>query len=202
MVTPRFSLVDSVKDSVQGAVNSVTNVFGLNNTIDSPYYRAARNYAGKLVNTPFLMGWQWAITADDAPDDFDIFVKDVDFGDGSIDYDTFQLGSGSQSYPTFSNVSEITMTVRDTPALAVSKWFDAQLAKVKNKDGSVNLPKDYVFNLTVYILSEDLEKIELASFKVSAAKKGNYTLTREGVNEFISYPLTFQKFSSVGGKNL
>ncbi|WP_318491902.1 hypothetical protein [Photobacterium leiognathi] len=166
------------------------------------YHQQAKQAARQLMNTPFIQGWQWCIEADDAPHDMDIYVKDIDFGDGSIDADVFQIGCGSIALPTFSSCGEVSMTVRDHSDLRVSKWFDRQLAKVKNKDGTINLPAQYVFNLKVFTTTENGQKTLLSSMQVFAQKKGNYSLTREGVNTFMSVPLTFQKFSSVGDKTL
>lgn len=190
-----FSLYSSAADTLLNAV-------GLSEKTVSPYMQKSKQIIQKMMTTPFLQGWQWMIEIESGPTEFDIFVKDIDFGAGSIDYETFQIGNGAYSIPTFSDCSEVVMTVRDTPDLVVAKWFDEQLAKVKNKDGTFNLPGTYVFTITVFILDDNLNKTELAKMQVSASKKGNYTLSREGVNEFISYPLTFQKFSTIGTKKL
>lgn len=111
------------------------------------------------MNKPWLQGWQWAVEIDspDAPTDFDIYVKDIDLGAGSIDADSFQVGSSSIALPTYSNVGEITLTVRDDQNLTISKWFKNRIKKVRNQDGTLNIPKEYVFKVT-FLRSTRTEK--------------------------------------------
>lgn len=202
--------VGAARDYVYSSANNLVDDFA-DNLIDSVggqqvsgaiYYQQAKQAARQFMTTPFIQGWQWCIEADHAPFDFDIYVKDVDFGAGSIDADVFQIGAGSIAVPTFSSAGEVSLTVRDHGDLRVCKWFDKQMAKVKNKDGTLNLPKDYVFNLKVYTISEFGTKTLLSSMQVFALKKGNFALSREGANTFLSVPLTFQKFSTIGDKRL
>jgi hypothetical protein len=172
--------------------------------VSNPYIKAAKKAATNFMNKPWLQGWQWAIeiVADDAPSDFDIYVKDVDFGAGSIDADTFQVGSGSIAFPTHASASEITLTVRDDMALTIDAWMDGRLAKVKNKDGTLNMPSEYVFVVKFYILDENGTKKPYKEYQVFPTKKGNINFSRENGNAIHSFPLIFQKFSSVGKKVL
>ena len=202
--------VAAAKDYVYSSANNIVDDFS-DNLINSLggqqasaaiYYQQAKQSARQFMSTPFIQGWQWCIEADNAPFDFDIYVKDVDFGAGSVDADVFQIGSGSIALPTFSSAGEVNLTVRDHSDLRICKWFDRQIAKVRNNDGTINLPSDYVFNLKVYTISEFGTKTLLSSMQVFAIKKGNFALSREGANTFLSVPLTFQKFSTIGSKQL
>ncbi|GAL07949.1 phage protein [Photobacterium aphoticum] len=163
----------------------------------------AKSYASKIMATPFQQGWQWIIevTGDNVPMDFEIYVKDLDFGLGSIDADVTNIGSGSIGKPTSSNAGEVTMTVRDHIDGRVLKWFQTQLAKVKHPNGTVGLPKDYVFTMTVWLVSDAAIKTPLTSMQVFAVKCDT-TLSYESEGQFIAYPMTFQKFSTLGAKPL
>ncbi|UTZ44600.1 hypothetical protein [Vibrio campbellii] len=168
----------------------------------NPYMRMAKKAVKDFFNKPWQQGWQWRveIEAPEAPEDFDLYVKDIDYGEGSIDVDTFSIGSGSIAYPTFSSVSEITMTVRDDEQGTMRKFFEARLAKVKNKDGTLNLPIDYIFKIHIFDLDSDGNKRLRATYQVFPTKKGNVTQSRENGNVILSYPIIFQKFMSVGNK--
>ncbi len=170
--------------------------------MSNPYIAAAKNTLNKYMNTPWLQGWQWAveISASEAFPDFDLYAKDVSFGAGSVDVDTVQIGSGFISFPTASSAGEITMTVRDDENQTLSKWVDARLAKVKNKDGTINLPVDYIFKITLFTLTESGERVEYKTYQVYPTKKGDLTWSRDDVSSVMSFPLIFQKFSSVGKK--
>lgn len=195
-------IYSSVDNAIDDFADNLIGAVGGDRVSSEIYYQQAKQAARQFMSTPFLQGWQWCIEADGAPFDFDIYVKDIDFGAGSIDADVFQIGAGSISLPTFSSAGEVSMTVRDHEDLRVSKWFDRQLAKVKNVNGTVNLPSQYVFTIKVFTINEYGTKRLLSSMQVFAIKKGNYSLTREGANTFLSVPLTFQKFMTVGTKRL
>lgn len=170
----------------------------------NPYIRAARKTLDNYMNKKWLQGWQWAVevsaSAGGGFPEFDLYAKDISFGAGSVDVDTVQVGSGFISFPTAESAGEITMTVRDDEKQTLSKWVDARLAKVKNKDGTINLPKDYIFTITLYTLDENGERTLYKSYQVYPTKKGELTWSREDVNSVMSFPLIFQKFSSVGNK--
>ncbi len=173
-------------------------------TTTNPYMQEAKKAAKQFMQKPWMQGWMWAIEVDaiDAPQDLDLYVKDVNFGAGSIDVDTFKVGSGYIAIPTASGASEITLTVRDDQSLTMDRWLDARLAKVKNQDGTINLPIQYVFKMRVYALNDDGKRTLYQTFQVFPTKKGDVTLSREGGNTIHSFPVIFQKFSTVGNKVL
>lgn len=168
----------------------------------NPYMKLAKKAVTDFFNKPWQQGWQWRVEleAPEAPQDFDLYVKDIDYGEGSIDVDTFAVGSGSIAYPTFSSAGEITMTVRDDEVGTMRKFFDARLAKVKNKDGTLNIPIDYIFKINIFDLDSDGNKTLRESYQVFPTKKGNVNQSRENGNVILSYPIIFQKFMSVGDK--
>lgn len=170
----------------------------------SLYIKAAKAVTNSFMTKPWRQGWQWRVEFEggNAPQDFDIYVKDIDYGEGSIDVDTFQVGCGSIAQPTFSSASEITMTVRDDQNNTMSDWFDERLAKVKNKDGTINIPVDYVIQLKIFDLDDDGSKTLRKVYQVFPTKKGNVSLSRESSNTIKSFPIIFQKFMSVGSKVL
>lgn len=199
-----FGIVDSYAGGIlgvaQGRVNNYLNageqLLGLSN-IPTPYQTVAKQYLNKMMKTPFRQGWQWIIEADDAPEEFEIYAKDVSLGLGSIDPLILKIGGGSIAIADTSSVGEITLTVRDHQDGRVEKWFSRKLGSVKNKDGTVNLPKDYIFELRLYLVSESGVKELWRSYKVWAAKN-NIDLGYEKKDEFMAYSLTFQKFKSLG----
>lgn len=192
-----FTKADDLLDS---AVDGVKDYLGLSEP-PNPYMTKAKFYVKRLVETPFQQGWQWMIEVDDGPENFEIYVKDIEYGGGSIDADVTNVGAGSFGKPMSSNAGEVTMTVRDHIDGRVKAWFKKQLAKVKNPDGTVNLPKDYVFNIKVYSVTHDGEKILNDTMRVFAVKR-SVSLSYESSAEFVSYPIILQKFSTIGNKAL
>lgn len=165
----------------------------------SPYMRAAKEAAHKFMRKPWKQGWQWSITTNDPnqPEDLDMYVKDIDYGDGSIDVEVERIGSGSIAVPSFSSAGEITMTVREDDDETISKWVKSRIAKVKNPDSTVNLPIDYVFTLNINTLDKDGNVKSTTPHKGYFIKAGNKAHSREGGNTNESFPVIFQKFTTL-----
>ncbi|MCG3884103.1 hypothetical protein I3271_05335 [Photobacterium leiognathi] len=202
-----FGIVDSwASDYIDMAQGYVNDVFGLvdqafGNLKPNPYQKAAKQQLTKLMQTPFKQGWQWVLEADNTPPDFDIYVKDIDMGIGSVDADSQSIGSGAIAKPTSASAGEITMTVRDHQDGRVAKWFAMQLGKVRNEDGTVNLPKDYVFNVRLKAVDDQGNRHPWKEYRVFA-QGISLTLNYESQSEFITYSITLQKFSTLGNKFL
>lgn len=189
-------------DFIRGIIPDYSKFFRKGASESSPYIQRAKKSLSAYLAMPWLQGWQWAIEikAAGAPQDFDIYVKDVSFGAGSIDADVKVVGSGGFALPTTASVGEITMTVRDSEKLTVNQWIDERLALVKNEDGTINIPKDYLFEMRLFMLTSEGEKLPYKSYQVYPTKRGDVTWSREEVNTVASFPLVFQKFSTVGKK--
>ncbi|MEC6832960.1 hypothetical protein VXS06_14430 [Photobacterium toruni] len=202
-----FGIVDSfVGDYLDMATGYANDAFGLidqalGNFKPNAYQKISKQYLTKLMTTPFKQGWQWILEADNTPPDFDIYVKDIDMGMGSVDADSQNIGSGAIAKPTTASAGEITMTVRDHQDGRIAKWFATQIGKVRNKNGTVNLPKDYVFHVRLLSVDDDGNKSPWKEYRVFA-QGINLTLNYESIGEFITYSITLQKFSTLGNKFL
>ncbi|WP_413113442.1 hypothetical protein [Thaumasiovibrio sp. DFM-14] len=204
------------------ALDGVTDkIFG--STDDNPYVQKAKMAIAMSVHTQFIQGWQWSVelTALDATDNcpievpgmselmMELYAKDIAFGGGNVESDSIKIGSGEITRPTHKTAGEVSMTLRDDRFHSIQKWFQALQARTVNQDGTVNLPKDYVLNMKVFshfddVLDPDpdkqkMEKTLWFEWQVFATKLGDYSLSYEQGNTFVSFPLTFQKFSTVGG---
>lgn len=190
------------EDFLRGIIPDFSGFFPGGSSEPTPYIRLAKKALNAHLAKPWLQGWQWAIEIKKAgaPEDFDIYVRDVSFGAGSIDADVKIVGAGGFALPTTASVGEITMTVRDTEALTLNKWVDKRLSLVKNEDGTINIPKDYLFEIRLFTMDSDGNKVFYKSYQVYPTKKGDITWSREEVNTVATFPLVFQKFSTVGKK--
>ena len=208
---------DSLRNQVDGIFNGsvagqiidviadqamASNQFNLSGYSSSNYMRYAKNTVKTLVETPFLQGWQWRVHIEGQPDNLSVYMKDIDFGNGSIDADPIKVGSGEFQLPSSSGAGEITMTFRETPDLRVWNYVKGLMGRVRNQDGTLNLPCEYTFMLTVFVLDDQLNQHQMGKWRVYATKLGNVNFTREGHNQFVSYPVSFQKFSNIGHKVL
>lgn len=191
--------IDDAQAFIDDSAGIIKQALGIEQYQSTPYQNISKQYLKKMIDTPFKQGWQWVLEADDTPPDFDIYVRDIDLGLGSIDVDVTNIGSGSISKPTSSQAGEITMTVRDHIDGRIERWFAAQLGKVKNHDGTVNLPKDYVFEIRLKSVDFNGKKHPWKKYRVWAVSNST-TLNYSAVGEYISYTITLQKFSTLGKK--
>lgn len=203
-----FGIVDSYVAAPLGVAQGIVdNAIGVGQQLlgagfrHNPYQIAAKKYLKKLVETPFQQGWQWMMVVDHFDQDFEIYVKDISVGLGSVDSDVVNIGSGSIAGPKSSSSGEVTLTVRDRMDKVVDRWYSKMLGRVRNKDGTVNLPISYVFNMQLLSVSENGEKTPWRNFKVYAAKS-EVNLSYEQNGEYITYSLTFQKAATFGHKLL
>lgn len=191
-----------IPNVVKGIVPDYSKFFTGGSKQTSPYMQKAKKSFDAYFAQPWIQGWQWAIEikVSGVPDNFDIYVKDVSFGAGSIDADTKAVGAGGFALPTTAEVGEIVMTIRDNEKLTMNHWVEERLALVKNEDGTINIPKDYVFQMRLFTLNSDGEKVLYKSYQVYPIKIGDVTWSREEVNTISSFPVIFKKFSTVGHK--
>lgn len=159
-----------------------------------------RRMSHQLVQTPFQQGWQYRVEIAGAPSDFDIYVKDITYGAYTIEFEAKQIGSMEIQNPTHKTAGLVTLTVRDHQDGRVEKFFTKAADKVVNRDGTVNLPRQYLLTMRLYLLMEDGSESLSKEWEVAPAECGEITRSRSSLNEFVSFPISFQKYRSFGGK--
>lgn len=193
-----MSLVDTILSSLFGSSGSSSssgsrNIYG-RNLSSSKYLQTQRRIVKQLVETPFQQGWQFRIEIDGAPRDFDLFVKDVTYGVFTIEYEDKQIGSKTVSSPINKASGIVSMTVRDHDDGRIRLFMSKLADKVVNSDGTVNLSSSYLVKLRLYRLLANENEILEAEWKVSAAECGEINRSRTDINQFVSFPITFQKY--------
>jgi hypothetical protein len=159
-------------------------------------FNQLRLLAKKLVQTPFQEGWQFRLDIDDsnAPEDLDIYVKDITFGPIEIETEAVKAGMQTLTYPSGTVPVGISMTMRDNQDRRVYDWFKEWSAKMVNADGTVNLPSEYVRKAErVNLLNDNIED----TWFVFPTKLGDIT---EAVDSqgFMEFPIAFIQFRSWG----
>lgn len=156
-----------------------------------------KNIVAAAMRIRYAQGWQWTVEVDGL-NGFDMFVKDITYSHGSIETESKIIGSVEFNKPTHVTAGPVTMTVRDDEEGKVMKWFMERKAKVTNRDGTINLPPSYLMNVRLYRVTQD-GGVDLESeMRVFPTQLGEVTRSRDQVSEFLSYPITFQKYTSAG----
>ncbi|MDE9467023.1 phage tail protein [Xenorhabdus bovienii] len=161
--------------------------------------RNAKSIAHSALRIRYAQGWQWAIEAD-ALKGLDMFAKDITYDSITIETESKQIGAVVFNKPTHRAAGTVTITVRDSENGAIARWFDERAARVTNGDGTINLPSQYSMGIRIYRVMQS-GGLELESeFDVFPISRGETTRARDQVTEFLSYPLTFIKTSSIETK--
>lgn len=155
-----------------------------------------RRMVRQLVTTPFQQGWQFRVEIDGQPSDMDIYIKEVTYGGLSIEYESKQIGSLTINAPVSKSASVVTVTVRDHEDGRVAAFFEKKAKLVVNPDGTVNLPVNYLFKMRLYRLKSNDSEVLEKEWTVSAAEYGEITRDTSAVTEFVTFPMTFQKYKS------
>lgn len=169
---------------------------GVNGSYSSDI-KYGKNIVNAVMRIRYAQGWQWTVEVDGVSS-FDMYVKDITYGYGNIETESKIIGSVEFNKPTHVTAGIVTMTVRDSEDGKIMKWFNACKAKVTNKDGTINLPTGYLMKIRLYRVTQEGEKVLEDEMKVFATQLGEVTRSRDQVTEFLSYPITFQKYTSAG----
>ncbi|MDC9590758.1 phage tail protein [Xenorhabdus sp. XENO-10] len=162
--------------------------------------RNAKSLVYSALRIRYAQGWQWAIEADGL-NGLDMFAKDITYDSITIETESKQIGAVVFNKPTHREAGTITITVRDSEDGAIARWFDERADRVTNGDGTVNIPSQYAMGIRIYRVMQS-GGIELDSeFDVFPTSRGETTRSRDQVTEFLSYPLTFIKTSSIKTTN-
>ncbi|MBU2968790.1 hypothetical protein KO527_05430 [Pseudoalteromonas sp. C2R02] len=164
---------------------------------DATLGRRKRGYQKHKAQT-YQQQWAFRVVVPDSTIDFDLFAKDITYGAVEIEGEAKVIGGGTYTEPVSAAPVILGVTIRDNELEEFATWFDAQAAKIINPNGTKNLPVNYLFNIEVYsILKNDTEKLR-HTWKVYAASRGDRTESVDDLGTYVSYPVTFQQYYSLG----
>lgn len=153
-----------------------------------------------LTKMLFAQGWQWAVEIDGMPG-ADFFVRDITYSDFTNEFEPLSIGGGEINVPQRRATGPVTMTVRDSVDGLVARWFDKAKASVINPDGTVNVAMSSSFDIRIYHLLFSGVTLLEKELTVFATQRGDVTISRDGVSQFHTFPLTFTQVSTFGDKN-
>lgn len=152
----------------------------------------------QVSETPFEQGWQFRLNIQDAPSDLDLYVKDISYGATEISTDAKRVGAITFNDPVSAEPVTLALTCRDHEDGRVATWFDSLAARVVNPDGTVNLPAQYLFEVSVMALKEDGSEEERERWIVLPLTRGDTTKSVATTDAFVEIPLTFIQYRSLG----
>ena len=161
-------------------------------------FSTLRQLVKKLVLTDFQKDWLFSVSIDGAPDDLDMYVKDISYKPIGIGTESDNIGSIVYSYPKNFEEIQVSMTVGDNSDGRIYKWLKQWMLKVVHTDGTVGLPygeDGYVKNVTINNLTEDGKITNSETFEMYPITVGDFNRSREN-GKFMEFPVTFQAFTN------
>lgn len=157
-----------------------------------------KQIALQTADIDFRMDHMFRVEIDNQPKNLELFVKDVAYGKGTIESDSILVGSGEFNRPSKRTAGSVTVTFLDNEKGEISQFIESLQDKIFNKDGSGNVPIDYLFNIRVYrILNDASEYLEFEK-EVYCEENNDYKSSVDAVTERGTFNATFKKYSSIG----
>lgn len=152
----------------------------------------------QLVQTAFQKEWLFRLDIDDAPDDFDFYVKDVSYNPRDMNTDEEQIGSLTLTWPVSQTPIKISATMRDNEdgrnLIFIAAWF----RKAVRLDGTVGLPygsNGYLKKVRVYWQKDDGSETCVGEWEMYPTGLGEVSQSRENA-AFTEFQVSFVQFET------
>lgn len=155
----------------------------------------AKSIVQAAMRIRYAQGWQWTIEVDGMPS-LEMYVSDVTYGFNNIETESKIIGGIEFNKPTHRVAGNLSMTVRDNENGELFTWFEQRRARVINPDGTINLPSSYLLNIRIYRVTQEGRRSLEQEAQVIPTALGEITRARDQVSEFMTYPLSFVKYTS------
>lgn len=162
---------------------------------DANLIRAMRRVNKRMVNTAYRHPWQFRIEMDEAPDGFDLFVKEIGQEPYTLEVDPIQAGAFPINYPVAAQGVTLAMTCYDHEDERMYRWFEGRVNKVVNNDGTWNLPVEYLITCKIYRVFHDGSEQLRQHMRMVPLVLGEITESVDN-HELVEFPLTFIEFRS------
>lgn len=133
-----------------------------------------------------------------APANMDLFIRDISYGMGSIESRKLSIANGEIAYPDKRTAGSVTAVMNDDENFTISKFITSLQAKIFNSDGTVNLPVEYLFKLTIYRIRSDGSEFKEVEWDVYIEENNDYSADNSKRTERGTFSVTFQKYKSMG----
>ena len=164
---------------------------------DSNLIRSMREISKRMVQTNYRKPWQFRVEMDEAPQGFDLYVKEISNQPYAIDPDQFKVGAFMFNYPESMQPVTLAMTCYDDEDERMYKWFEGRVKKVFNSDGTWNLPSEYLLTCKIYRRLKDGGEELRQHMRMVPTVLGDITESLDN-HELLEFPLTFVEFRTQG----
>lgn len=159
--------------------------------------RAMRQISKRMVQTQYRKPHQWRIEMDEAPDGWDLYVKELSQERYNIETDPFKVGAFMFSYPESMQPVSLSMSCYDNEDERMYQWFEKRVEKMVNKDGTWNLPSQYLLTCKIYRRLENGNEELRQHMRMLPVQLGSLTESLDS-RELLEFPMTFVEFRTGG----
>lgn len=165
----------------------------------NPLLNLQKKHVEQAVNTNFRKNYLRRLEIDGQPELFDIFVKDISYGKGTIESETIDIANGQVNKPHKRTAGSVTVVFLDDEYGTISDFISSLQNRIFNSDGTQNLPVDYLFSLRIYRVTESAEEYLEKEWQVYVEENNDYSGDNESTTENGTFSVTFKKYKSFGG---
>lgn len=164
---------------------------------DANMIRAMRQISKRMVGTAYRHPWQFRVQMDEAPDGFDLFVKEISQEPITIQTEPFKVGAFPINYPNSAEPVTLTMTCYDHEDERMYRWFEARVKKMVNPDGTWNLPYEYLLTCKIFRRLHDGSEQLRQHMRMVPLVLGAITESVDN-HDMLEFPLSFIEFRYSG----
>ncbi len=125
---------------------------------------------------------------------FGYLATDIDVSLGNSESESYHAGAFQANYLTQMSSDELEVTFIETEKGEIEQSYTACRNLVFNSDGTLNEPKKYAFQISVYVLNpRNTKEVAFSKSWIVGVKSANTQLNSTGRSEIIKHTITFQK---------
>lgn len=94
--------------------------------------------------------WEFTIDIEGAPDELNIYARDLSYDPIAINVADYAIGSKQFSLPDSTEKNTLVVTVRDTQEKKLYNWCKEWAADIVHTDGTFGIPIKYLKKIMVY----------------------------------------------------
>lgn len=141
--------------------------------------------------------WEFCVEIEDAPAEFDILVKDLNYEPITINVEEKNFGSVQIAPPINAERVTLTMTVRDTKDKKLYKWLTQLAGKIVHSDGTFGIPYEYVKRVRIFSSTNKADDPDPDEWYMVFTNVGEISKDRSS-KEYLEFPTTWSQYKTSG----
>lgn len=159
-----------------------------------PMLAAMKRLSKQLVHTEFKEPWQFRVEIEGAPDDWDLYCKEVTHTPIELETNSKRVGAHYLNYLNGSQTLPMSFTMRDNENGDIHAWFEEWVGQVVHSDGTWGVPIDYLRTVKLFGRTRDGGEYLRKERRVQPISIGETTETVERSGTLLEFPITVMEF--------